>query len=100
MRVVFHRLAKQELSDAFGFYEDRSEGLGWRFLDKVERSTQLLVSFPQSAPVTKRVEGVTIRKRSLDDFPFDLVFTFDDESLFVLAVAHQKRRPGYWVGRT
>ncbi len=35
-----------------------------------------------------------------DSFPFSLVYVVRGEILFVVAVAHQSRRPGYWRGRT
>jgi hypothetical protein len=35
----------------------------------------------------------------LAGFPFSLLFRIDGEGLFVVAVAHQRRRPGYWRRR-
>jgi len=99
MKIIFHRLAERELTDAFWYYEDRSDGLGSSFLDHVQRSARLLLSFPRSAPLVRQVGDVSIRKRALPKFPYDLFFTFDEDSLFILAVAHQKRRPYYWIER-
>ncbi len=99
MKLVFHRLAERELTDAFWYYEDRSDGLGARFLNQAQRAARYLLRFPRSAPVARRIGDVTVRKRVLDRFPYDLFYTFDDDVLSILAVAHQKRRPDYWIER-
>ncbi len=99
MKLVLHRFAEREMEDAFWTYEGRSDGLGTRFLDQVQRSARYLLTFPKSAPVARRIGGVTIRKRVLDRFPYDLFYTFDEDFLSILAIAHQKRRPGYWIER-
>ena len=46
-----------------------------------------------------RFGDVTVRKRALDRFPYDLFYSFDENLLSILAVAHQKRRPDYWIER-
>ncbi|MCP4594404.1 MAG: hypothetical protein GY842_27045 [bacterium] len=40
-----------------------------------------------------------VRRASLSRFPYALVFIELDEEIRVLAVAHDKRRPGYWLDR-
>ena len=39
------------------------------------------------------------RRRVLTNFPFIIYYRFDTNELVVLAVAHGKRRPGYWKQR-
>lgn len=87
------------MEDAFWTYEDKTDGLGTIFLDQVQRSARHLLTFPKSAPIVRRVGGVAVRKRVLQRFPYDLFYTFDEDMLSILAIAHQKRRPGYWVAR-
>ncbi len=99
MKLVLHRLAEREMEDAFWTYEDQADGLGTSFLDQVQRSARHLLTFPESAPVTRRIGNVPIRKRVLARFPYDLFYTFDNDALSILAIAHQKRRPGYWIER-
>ena len=99
MKLILHRLAEREMEDAFWTYEDRSEGLGTTFLDQLQRSARHLLTFPKSAPVVRRAGDVTVRKRVLARFPYDLFYTFDEDALWILAIAHQKRRPGYWIKR-
>ncbi len=97
--VVFHRLAQRELTEAAQFYEDRSEGLGLVFGDYVWKSLDLLRLHSESAPILRKVAGIVVRKRALAKFPYNLLFSVEESGLFVLAVAHQKRRPSYWIDR-
>jgi len=39
------------------------------------------------------------RRYLLRRFPFFVVFRETDDRLQILAVAHARRRPGYWIGR-
>ncbi len=99
MKLILHRLAEREMEDVFWTYEDQSDGLGTLFLDQVQRSARYLLTFPRSAPVARRIGDVAVRKRVLQRFPYDLFYTFDEDALSILAIAHQKRRPGYWIAR-
>jgi len=54
-----------------------------------------IVEFPESAP--EIASG--IRKCVLRKFRFSLIYSIERDSLLVLAVAHQSRRPGYWFRR-
>lgn len=99
MKVIFHRLAKREFAEAASFYEDRVEGLGTVFLDYLWQSLQPLREHPRSAPILRRFADVTVRKRDLTKFPYSLIFCVEEQALYILATAHQKRRPDYWVRR-
>jgi hypothetical protein len=35
----------------------------------------------------------------LSAFPFSIIYWVTDDAIIVLAVAHHRRRPGYWRGR-
>ena len=53
-------------------------------------------SFPQLQGFEERFE---IRRALLTRFPYAIVFLIMSEEIRVLAVAHAKRRPGYWLNR-
>jgi len=38
-------------------------------------------------------------RRSFAVFPFTIVYAQRDETIVIVAIAHQRRRPGYWRGR-
>lgn len=91
----FHPEADAELEDAALFYESRLRGLGKSFSAEVERTIRLIREFPDAgSPIGPK------RKRVLvDRFPYSIVYRRDPDSVVILAVAHQRRRPGYWRHR-
>jgi plasmid stabilization system protein ParE len=95
MRYSFHPAADRELLEAFNYYEDRVESLGYGFLDEVEKAIQFLLAHPEAAP---RV-GAEVRSYTLDRFSYSLIYRIRRDRLRILAVAHQSRRPYYWIGR-
>jgi plasmid stabilization system protein ParE len=96
MEVIYHPEAEDEVLESARFYERRGKGLGWRFLRAVEEAERRVVNSPHAFPFLDD----PIRKCVLRGFPFSLLFRIEDEALFVVAVAHQHRRPGYWRARS
>ena len=88
----FHPEAKAEFIEATVFYESRRVVLGSSFAAEVERTIALIRSHREvGAP------GRLHRRRmSLLGFPCPVVYRHDSESILILAIAHQSRRPGYW----
>ncbi len=91
----FHPEAEAELADAAVFYESRMVGLGKSFAAEVERT----VSFIREHPTAGSPVGLPRRRVLLYRFPYSVVYRRDPESVLILAVAHQSRRPGYWRSR-
>ena len=92
--------AVEELFEAAAWYRDQQPGLELEFLAEVDRILPLLETSPASFP---RVLGLPvdleIRRALLPRFPYALVFMETQRDIRVLAVAHLKRRPGYWLNR-
>lgn len=95
MRVIFSTLAKQELEDAARYYEFEHEGLGKRFKAEVKRAARRIVRYP----LAWSVERGEIRKCSLHKFPYKLLYSIETDHILIITVAHQHRRPDYWVER-
>ena len=91
--VVFHRLASRELRAASKWYRDRSEQACQRFRHAVDDSVDRIAANPQAqAMLVDPYRCVRARH-----FPYLLIFeTRPDGTIFVVAVAHTSRRPGYW----
>ena len=64
-------------------------------------STPLRIEAPERWPVARRVPPrLGARGYMLKRFPYDIVYRLvGDGELEVVAVAHHKRRPGYWAKR-
>lgn len=95
--VRFNRLAEAELFEAASHYDSEREGLGQDFLDAVSQSLAFAVRFPRAAPRTRD----TIRSLIVSRFPYSILYRpLEHGGLRILAVAHHKRRPEYWRGRS
>lgn len=94
--VVFHPLAEQELIDASAYYEEQRSGLGLEYLEEVERAVNFLIRYPEAGSI---VRG-SIRRLILPRFSYSLLYrVLENGKLRILAVAHHKRKPEYWVSR-
>jgi toxin ParE1/3/4 len=92
--------AVDELGEAASWYEERSGGLGAELLDEVEEVLQRIEALPESFPRLLDVpEDLEIRRALLPRFPYALVFITTKAETQVIAVAHSKRRPDYWLER-
>lgn len=97
--VEFLEAAEVELEEAIAFYEGRAEGLGERFLREVQLATLRLENHPRSGtPIVHRHVPPGTRQLALPIFPYHIVYSEPD--MTIVAIAHQKREPRYWVGRT
>lgn len=93
---TFHQSAELELVDAARYYEARSQGLGRAFLAEVDRAVVQVLTLPLAG---EAVLG-EVRRKMLRRFPYSLFYAVEPDRVVFLAVAHQKRRPLYWSGRT
>ena len=93
--VEFHEEAERETAAAFNWYLDRSQAAATRFLLELERAIELISSSP--ARWLEYVPGT--RRFLLRRFPFAVIYRELDSHIQVLAVAHTRRRPGYWRKR-
>lgn len=87
--------ADQEMLEAARYYQSLSSGLGADYLDEVERAVQSLASSPQTWPV---LEG-HYRRRLVKRFPFGVIYRIEPDKILIVAVAHLRKKPGYWKNR-
>ena len=95
MRVIFHPEAHAEMIAQARYYEAKSEGLGSDFLTAVEEATQRIEQSPKAGPIIR----ASIRKRLISGFPFNVLYEIQTDRIYIAAVMHQHRRPGYWLKR-
>ena len=96
MPVVFDSEASEEYREAASYYETRRVGLGEEFTAEIENATRRIAQLPRSFPAH---DTSGIRKCVLRRFPYTLFFLELDDRIWIAAVAHQSRRPGYWSHR-
>ena len=95
MKVRFLTLAQQEVDEAVAWFEERAEGKGVDFLDELDRIVRIVKTYPFAAPQIDR----EIRRRLFALFPYSLIYGIDHDTIAVIAVAHSRRAPHYWVDR-
>ena len=97
MKADFHPEAEEEIWEAISKYEREVPGLGADFLAEVEGAATMLGTHPEAGQVV-RFGKREARRWVLHRFPFVLFYVLRPE-LFVLAVGHTRRKPGYWLHR-
>jgi plasmid stabilization system protein ParE len=95
MRLEFHPEAEEEYLEVVSYYESQVPGLGERFDAELRTASALLLEYPEIGPLI----GEQLRRLVLDRFPYYLIYTVSAEIVYVVAVAHERRRPGYWEQR-
>jgi plasmid stabilization system protein ParE len=95
MRVSFHPRARDEVEEAQAWYEERSLLAAAGFLHELSQALQRIVEAPHRYPIA--MHGT--RRTLVERFPFNIFYRAGENEVVVVAVAHQKRRPGYWVAR-
>lgn len=102
LQVRFQPFASLEVSDAARWYDRQQNGLGDRFLAAVSAAVERASRWPNAGtPVEVANDGtVLIRRVVTADFPYAVgyeVSEVSEDTLTVLAVFHQHRRPNYWT---
>jgi toxin ParE1/3/4 len=93
--------AQAELIEAATRYEVAAGGLGAVFIKAIDDALAVVIASPERWPLAPRVSPRhRVHRYLLKRFPFSMVYRLvGEDKLEVLAVAHQKRRPGYWTKR-
>lgn len=100
MVVELHPEAKAEFQAAARWYDDEEPGAGTDFYEAIERALELVREAPLRWPPWPDLsEGAGIRRYVVPDFPYVLPYVVLNERILVLAVAHTRRNPGYWLDR-
>jgi toxin ParE1/3/4 len=93
--VEFHPEATAELDAAVGYYEQRAPGLGIDLRKDVETAVQKI----QAAPLRWMAYSKRTRRFLVRRFSYLVIFLELADRILIIAVAHGKRRPGYWHDR-
>jgi toxin ParE1/3/4 len=94
--IRFHAAAEVEHLDHVAYYESRQKGLGSGYLAELEKVLETIVDGPRRYAISG---SSLIRRAHLRRFPITVIFRESGRDLEILAVAHQRRRPTYWVSR-
>lgn len=92
---LFHPEAADEFEAAEDWYFSGNADASTKFVDEVEAAVAAITETPQRW--SRYLYGT--RRFVLQRFPFSVVYLDEPDVVIILAVAHSKRKPGYWKGR-
>lgn len=99
-RVRFEDEADAEYRLAGRWYEARRERLGLEFFDAVDAAIRQILAMPNSgSPVPRLPADVPVRRVPVTRFPYHVIYLDAKTHIRILAIAHDRRRPGYWKTR-
>ena len=95
--ITFLFEAEEEMNASAQYYNQQASGLGLEFLVEIEKSLQVIEKNPERWSHYEK----NIHKYNTRRFPFSIYYAFekDLDKIIIIAVAHQKRKPGYWKKR-
>ena len=94
-RLIFHPDVKEEITSSYSWYQDQAEGLGEDFLSELEAAYQIIYEYPDFWPNFQH----GFKRYLLARFPFSIIYRKHREQVYVVAIMHNRRRPGYWLVR-
>lgn len=95
-----HSEAAAELDAAVFWYESQEPGIGYTLIDRAESARQDISEWPGAAPVFVTAEdGSVIRGKAIRGYPYRIIYAATKEAILILAYAHERRKPGYWLDR-
>lgn len=95
IKVSFHPQAAGEVEAARQWYAERSPLAARAFIAEIELAMERV----QEAPQRWLRYGKGARRYIMPRFPFSVIYRMKGEMIEVVAVAHHRRKPGYWKAR-
>ena len=95
-RLHFHPAARAEVLAAYDWYAERNNVAADSFQTELENAGRIIEREPEV--FSQYLHGT--RRFLLKHFPFSIIYRVQSDQIEIIAVAHQRRRPGYWMDRT
>ena len=78
------------------WYDDQCQGLGSAFLAEFSKTVRLIAQDPER----QRLYQGKWRRIMFATFPYAIIYLFEESTVYIQAVPHLHRRPGYWRSRS
>jgi plasmid stabilization system protein ParE len=95
MRYEFHPEALAEFEDATAYYAERQAGLEIRFIDAAHSAIRRTCETPEKW----RIFDGDVRRTLVHVFPYAVLYSIEPDRIYIIAVMHCSRQPGYWKTR-
>ena len=95
-----HPEAVAEFDAAVRWYEAQEPGIGLALINRAQQARQDIADWPEAAqPFSTADDGTVIRSKAVRGYPYRIVYTVEPDAILLLAYAHERREPGYWLHR-
>ena len=93
---IFDPKARLELIEVIEYYRSLSPQLARSFKKAFDTAISEIKEFPEIAPpVLLTTYGA--RRKNLNKFPYYIAYILEPDAIFIVAVAHNRRDPRYWL---
>jgi plasmid stabilization system protein ParE len=99
MQLVVLAAAEREFGDAAAWYRERSPSTADHFSEAVAATFDRIKVHPRLGSRPPKVARADLRWMKVDGFPYHVVYSVRGQIVGVLAIAHDRRRPGYYLSR-
>jgi toxin ParE1/3/4 len=100
LRQREHPKAVAEFDAAVRWYEEHEPGIGLALIDRAEQARLDIADWPNAAPpFTTADDETVIRSKAIRGYPYGVIYTVEPDAILILAYAHERRVPGYWLHR-
>ena len=94
-RLTIKPEAADDIREAFDYYEDKRTGLGSEFVGALDATLDTIQRLPLAYAQVRQ----NARRAPLNRFPYLVIYTVEDDEIFVHACIHGKRTPRQWQRR-
>jgi toxin ParE1/3/4 len=91
--IIFHPEVTLEIKASYEWYEGQLAGLGGNY--ELESAFLAIEQFPDTWPKFEK----KFRRYLLSKFPYSVIYHATSNKIYVVAVMHNHRNPGYWLRR-
>jgi len=95
VKFTFHPQAGFELEQSVEYCESQHVNVGLEFLKEVYFTIKRIIEFPEAFPKLSK----NTRRCLINKFPFAVIYQVKKSEIFILAITHLARKPGYWKER-
>jgi len=97
LKIKAHPEVYEELENSRTWYDEKATKLGVDFLKEVDNAIERIRESPEAWSWYEKKIGV--RKFLVHRFPYAVIYRYNENMIYILAVANLRRKPGYWKHR-
>jgi hypothetical protein len=95
-KIEFHPDVFEDIRGSYKWYEEKLTSLGGNFLNEIENGLISIQNFPDMWCSFEH----DFKRYILSKFPFSIIYKYRNNTIFVVAIMHNSRKPNYWKTRS